>query len=168
MSTGRIGFREKGPSMTPSAPASTWPDLRWSSTVPANGQIGAPSDLAMHPFGGIYFDSLRITVWAPKEASSPEVDALGEVLKARFDDTDLLAHLAPRLEPLIGRSLSREEPNTYRAIRDLYVARYHVAHGRPAIVRDSGTVRRATDKDVKGWHRSSLGALKWIESLAAA
>lgn len=103
----------------------------------------------------------------PKFASARNHPVLGPLLRAPFDDTDLLDHLDTDLQQVLGRSLRHELPDCWSAISDLYVARHHIAHGKLPIVRRESSVRPLTPADVGAWSEPVRETLLWLEALPA-
>lgn len=101
----------------------------------------------------------------PKFASTRNRPGVGAVLTSPFDGTDLLEHLAGALQKVHNRNLKVEEPATWGEIKQLYVARHHVAHGREPIVRDSEKSRLAEDADLIRWMQAVRRTLLWMETL---
>jgi len=54
----------------------------------------------------------------------------GPKLRAPFDHSDLLSHLSKDAKVAFNRDFSAEQPRHWPSIKNLYVCRHHVAHGR--------------------------------------
>lgn len=91
--------------------------------------------------------------------------ALGLALLPPFDGTDLLKHLGGILDSFRGRSLEKEEPDLWKQLNRLYVARHHVAHGKTAATLGSGGVVPVSDQHLTDWCRAVRKVLIWMESL---
>lgn len=101
----------------------------------------------------------------PRFAKTRSRPGVGAVLIAPFDGTDLLRHLSSALYDVLSRNFQTEEPVIWNHIKELYVARHHVAHGREAIVRDARGTRSVSDKDLLRWKHAVQDCLLWMEKL---
>lgn len=105
----------------------------------------------------------------PRFSPTTTKPGVGEVLEEPFGDTNLLSHLSSDLEEVHqdGRNLQRERPDEWQAVRKVYVARHHIAHGGPAVIlEDEGDgVRPAEDDDVRTLSNLTHNSLRWIEAL---
>ncbi len=97
--------------------------------------------------------------------ASEFVEGIGLVLKAPFDDTDLLKHLSSRLKKIYGRDLRVERPVIWKRVREIYIARHHVAHGREAVYPTGAGLRKLTPEVYREWPPAVRSALLWIENL---
>lgn len=104
----------------------------------------------------------------PRFAATNNRPGLGAVLRAPFADTDLLNHLSGALESVVHRSLERERPDLWPDVKSLYVARHHVAHGRPPLVKRANGVAPVDDTQLIAWTKAVFETLKWIEALPSA
>lgn len=107
----------------------------------------------------------RDTVF-PRFAPTKAKPSLGQVLVSPFDkDDDLLKHLSWMLEKIHGRNLEKEKPEVWSGIKQLYIARHHVAHGRPPVFPTLSHLKNVDDQDLLRWINDVRSALQWIESL---
>lgn len=83
-----------------------------------------------------------------------------------FQDTDLLKHLSLQLHDRVSRDLSAEHPSVYESISALYVARHHVAHGKPPTIRLPDGRRPVEMDDLLQWTDATFQALIWLEDVA--
>ncbi|HST30160.1 MAG TPA: hypothetical protein VLK27_04915 [Chthoniobacterales bacterium] len=84
---------------------------------------------------------------------------------APFEGTDLLKHLSKNAKQAFGRSFEEEEPEHWVHLRKLYVTRHHVAHGRPAMFRESGKWVRVDMKNFEPMELAARSVLHWIDQL---
>jgi len=101
----------------------------------------------------------------PHFARTKAEPGLGAVLMAPFDGTDLLKHLSSALEKVRNRNLQKEEPKIWQSIKSLYIARHHVAHGRPPVFSTLSGLQSVDDQNLVTWWNDVRSALLWIESL---
>jgi hypothetical protein len=92
---------------------------------------------------------------------------LGEVRGEPFEDDDLLKHLTDRLEAVHpnGANASKALGEPWTRIRQLYIARHHVAHGKPPLAPWNGGVREVTYEDLTEIMKAAFGALQWLEAV---
>lgn len=96
---------------------------------------------------------------------STNVEGRGPQLEVPFDHTDLLKHLSMDARETFGRDFSAEHPDEWQLLRDLYVARHHVAHGKmPVFPTPMGL--RTVNKDSFAPILLAAGVgLHWMETL---
>jgi hypothetical protein len=101
----------------------------------------------------------------PRFAKTRSKSGVGAVLSSPFDGTDLLRHLSSNLKDVRGRNLQTEEPRLWMEIKDLYVARHRIAHGREAMIRSPNGARPVNDEDLLRWKNVVQECLLWMETL---
>jgi len=121
------------------------------------------SDLAVLAFA-LSLEVARDTLFE-KFAPTKVRQGLGTVLAGPFQGTDVKAHLSHVLDKVRKRSLEREEPQTWLLIDQLWVARHHVAHGRPPVYQTSKGLKRVGDDDLGRWYAAVRNTLQWMENL---
>jgi hypothetical protein len=96
---------------------------------------------------------------------STTVQGRGPQLDPPFDHTDLLKHLSSDAAKAFGRDFSQEHAAEWQEIRNLYIARHHVAHGKkPVFTTNAGL--KTVDKDTFSPMLLAAGlALNWMERL---
>jgi hypothetical protein len=94
-----------------------------------------------------------------------DLEGRGPQLDAPFDHTDLLKHLSRDAHAVFSRDFSSEYPAHWPALKNLYVARHHVAHGKGAVFREGREIKRV-DRESFGQMLLAAGeALQWMETL---
>ena len=97
-----------------------------------------------------------------------DVEGRGPQLESPFDHTDLLRHLSKDSRQVFNRDFSAEHPEHWPSLRNLYVARHHVAHGKgPVFPTDQG-LRRVDIEAYDAMQLAAGAALTWMEKLQPA
>jgi hypothetical protein len=89
-------------------------------------------------------------------------------LATPFEGTDFLKHISKNAGEVFGRNFQVDESQHWEGLRTLYVTRHHVAHGRPAMFRESG---KWVHVDLKRFEQMELAAravLRWMGDLIKA
>ena len=85
--------------------------------------------------------------------------------KGRLIGNDITAHLSHQLAKHCGRSLAIEQPALFENLKELWLARGNVAHGRsPSFVRN-GVREEITDETAKLKIMSAHRCIMWMRSL---
>jgi hypothetical protein len=92
------------------------------------------------------------------------LERVGKKIKSMgTSSTDLLKHLSIGMNAITGRDLQREEPELFSFLSKIWIARGHLAHGKPSLkIQDSGDERRLIEKDLAIKTREIL---TWIASI---
>lgn len=100
-------------------------------------------------------------------ADSDEHPVLGPRLGKPFQGTDLLKHLTTHLQEAhpSGANAENDLGEYWGSVKSLYIARHHVAHGRPAVSRFGGQMRTVVNEDLDDFLVATFAGLKWLESL---
>lgn len=147
-----------------SALGDTDPLLYWSLFLDANNDF-ARGGLATAFLGlALSIEVARNTCF-PRFAKTEMTPDLGEVLRPPFDGTDLLRHLSTALAQTVGRNLRQEQPGNWLNLKQLYIARHHIAHGKPPVFPTPQGLRRANEEDYVRWQDAAFGIISWIEAL---
>jgi hypothetical protein len=94
-----------------------------------------------------------------------DVEGRGPQLEAPFDHTDLLKHLSKDARFAFDRDFSSEHPEHWPALRNLYVARHHVAHGKGPVFRTDQGLKSVDKESYSGMQSAAGVALNWMETL---
>jgi hypothetical protein len=94
------------------------------------------------------------------------VEGRGPRLKPPFDSTDLLKHLSVHAESVFGCNLRKDHPEFWTALRNLYIARHHVAHGKGAVFPIAGRLTVVNKDSFLEMQASAVVALKWMHNLS--
>jgi hypothetical protein len=89
----------------------------------------------------------------------------GPKLESPFDHTDLLQHLSKNTQEVFGRDFSREHPEHWPHLCNLYKARHHVAHGSGAVYPTPSGLTPVDSKTHEAWEAAARAALVWLERL---
>lgn len=87
-----------------------------------------------------------------------------ERLNLKKDGTDLIKHISEKLEEKIGRSYEKEESANYLIIKDLWIARGNIAHGKIEY-RYNGQTVVIDDKRVGEFASAAKNCVRWLETL---
>ena len=87
-----------------------------------------------------------------------------ERLNLQKDGTDLLKHLSITLEKQINRSYEKEENANYSIIKDLWIARGNIAHGKIEY-RYNGQTVVIDDRRVIDFAKAAENCVRWLEAL---
>jgi hypothetical protein len=90
----------------------------------------------------------------------------GPQLEAPFDHTDLLDHLSNNAEKVFHRDFSKEHPEHWEHLRNLYMVRHHVAHGKAPVFQTDRGLQRVERQSFGSMITATGTALTWIESLS--
>lgn len=96
------------------------------------------------------------------------VEGRGPKLKRPFHQTDLLKHLSVHSASIFGRDFSVEQPEHWPHLRNLYLARQHVAHGKGPVFPSDDGLRIVDDESLFAMQMAAGNALTWIEQLAVS
>jgi hypothetical protein len=100
-----------------------------------------------------------------KYCQLPESAFYHRILKKRFSGTDLLQHLSCQLERIVDRNAEKELPTAFMSIKELYIARHHVAHGKAPVIMEASSPRTVTVLDIQRWLFDTHTMLEWIEGI---
>ncbi len=79
-----------------------------------------------------------------------------------FEGTDLLNHVSKNAYDVFGHNFKTEQPEHWANLRKLYITRHHVAHGRPAMFKESGTWVRVDMKIFESMELAARALLQWM------
>jgi hypothetical protein len=94
------------------------------------------ADASYYYFTEDYRTALLITCSIAEIERDRIIDVIGAKKKdMRVNDTDILAHVVSGFERAIGRNMKTEEPEAFWFLKACWIARGHMAHGKPLIWR---------------------------------
>jgi hypothetical protein len=94
-----------------------------------------------------------------------DVEGRGPQLEAPFDDNNLLNHISKDAREAFNRDFSTEYPKHWPHIRNLYIARHHVAHGKRAVFPDDGGLKTVDGESFDKMRLATEQAISWMEAL---
>jgi hypothetical protein len=94
-----------------------------------------------------------------------DIKGRGPQLEAPFDDTNLLNHLSKDAREAFKRDFSTEYPEHWPHIRNLYIARHHVAHGKGAVFPGDTGLKKVDMESYGKMQLAAAQALSWMETL---
>lgn len=94
-----------------------------------------------------------------------DLELRGPQLKRPFNHTDLLMHLTKDSQQAFGRDFSVENPTHWPHLRNLYIARHHVAHGKGAVFSSQSGLKRVDKDSFSLMQIAAAAALDWMEAL---
>lgn len=97
---------------------------------------------------------------------STHVEDRGPQLEAPFDHTNLLKHLSTDATKAFNRDFSAEHKDHWPALRNLYKARHHVAHGKGPVFPTAIGLKRVDRESFVEMIRATSAALDWIQEVA--
>jgi hypothetical protein len=152
--------------------ADMWPSIR--SQLLRGRTIPLSRDLL---FDGIYFNAVGDLRRAVLETAIGCEIALDETLNEMVQQgmeagvasrilggNDFLKHLR-RTGDVRGRSFENEHKVAYEAIRVMWIARGHVAHGEPPRVPSGSTSRELNSKDMAAIFRGVVEFYQWLAAI---
>jgi hypothetical protein len=98
----------------------------------------------------------------------PSKSLRGEItrLKAPFNHMDLLRHVSEDAREVFGRDFSAEQPQHWPHLRNLYLARHHVAHGKPPVFPSGSGPKSVDPVSYDAMQFAAGAALIWMETLS--
>jgi hypothetical protein len=94
-----------------------------------------------------------------------DVEGRGPQLEAPSNDTNLLNHLSKDAREAFKRDFSTEYPAHWPHIRNLYIARHHVAHGKKALFPSNTGLKKVDRESFAKMQLAAGQALSWMETL---
>jgi hypothetical protein len=92
-----------------------------------------------------------------RDSMFPEVD---------FESNDLSKHLNLTLRAVTGTGISDYSPDLYSRIKELYIARGHVAHGKKPVYPSASGMQPVTFDVIESWEKNVIDTLTWLETMA--
>jgi hypothetical protein len=83
-----------------------------------------------------------------------------------FDHTDLLKHLSRDTRARLGRDFSTERPQEWGHLRNAYIARHHVAHGKGPLFPTPNGLVKVSEETFRPWPHAVRTAVQWLEALS--
>jgi hypothetical protein len=108
---------------------------------------------------------LSRAVLAAGGAVELERDRVAQRAKVRFRGTNLLKHIHIDAKKRFGRSFRDENRTEYGHVKELWLARGDVAHGKAPLMRRNGKIRPIVDQDLKPLLEAVLQLLNWLKQL---
>lgn len=90
----------------------------------------------------------------------------GPKLSPPFDHDDLLRHLSDDSSQVFKRSFATEMPQHWTHLKNLYIARHHVAHGKRAVFPEGDRLTVVAQKTYEPLRAAARAAIVWMEQLS--
>jgi hypothetical protein len=97
-----------------------------------------------------------------------DLEGRGPQLETPFDHTDLLRHLSRDAQGAFGHDFSSEVPKHWPALKNLYVARHHVAHGKGPVFPEGQKIKHVDKDSFRQMLLAADAALEWMEKVVGS
>lgn len=109
---------------------------------------------------------LDLAIAAEVAMASAVMRRAGERRAKQFDRLSFEERLDRGSETYLGRSLQTDEPVAVKTLLQLWIARGHVAHGKPAVVVEDGRTRPVSGEDVVAMVEATSALVAWTERVS--